>query len=121
MSGDQLVEVTVTSLAAGGDGVARDEGGRVTFVPRSAPGDRLRARLVQASSSFARGELVEILEPAASRVTPPCKHFLEGCGGCAWEPVTRAEQLVAKRTIVAGARRKLEGVVVHEIADPAPP
>ncbi|MEJ7597151.1 MAG: TRAM domain-containing protein, partial [Kofleriaceae bacterium] len=121
LSGDQFVEVTITSLAAGGDGVARDEAGRVTFVPRSAPGDRVRARLVQASSSFARGALAEILTPAASRVLPPCKHFLEGCGGCAWQHVARAEQLLAKQTIVAGALRKLEGLVVHDIADPAPP
>jgi 23S rRNA (uracil1939-C5)-methyltransferase len=116
-----VVTVTITALAAGGDGVARDTAGRVTFVARAAPGDRVRARVVKASSSFARAEIEEVLEPSASRVTPPCKHFVEGCGGCAWQHVAHREQLLAKQTIVAGALRKLEGLVVHDIADPAPP
>jgi len=118
---DDVVTVTVTALAAGGDGVARDPAGRVTFVPRTAPGDRVRARVVQASSKFARASLEEVLEPSASRVDPPCRHFLEGCGGCAWQHVARSEQLLAKHAIVTGALRKLEGLVVHDIADPAPP
>ena len=117
----EIVDVTVTALAAGGDGVARDDQGRVTFVARAAPGDRVRVRVVQATSSFARAEIVEILEPASTRVEPPCKHFVEGCGGCAWQHVARAEQLLAKQTIVVGALRKLEGLVVHDILDPGPP
>lgn len=117
----EVLDVTITALAAGGDGVARDVAGRVTFVPRGAPGDRVRARVTQASSSFARAEIIEVLEPAASRVTPPCPHFVAGCGGCAWQHVARSEQLLAKQTIVAGALRKLEGLVVHDVTDPAPP
>jgi 23S rRNA (uracil1939-C5)-methyltransferase len=52
------VEVEITALASGGDGVARDGGGRVVFVPLTAPGDRVRAKLVEAKPSFARGEVV---------------------------------------------------------------
>jgi len=112
-------EVDVTALASGGDGVARDEG-RVTFVPRTAPGDRVRVQLTKQTSSFARGTLVEVLEPSADRVAPPCPHFVAGCGGCTWQHVTRAAQLVAKQAITEGALRKL-GAVVEKIADPCPP
>jgi 23S rRNA (uracil1939-C5)-methyltransferase len=115
------IEVDVTALAAGGDGVARDAGGRVTFVPRTAPGDRVRVRIVHQTKSFARAELVEIVKPSPARVAPPCPHFLRGCGGCQWQHVTRAEQLAAKQAIVAGALRNFEGIDVHPIADPAPP
>ena len=115
-----IVELEIASLAAGGDGVARDATGRVTFVPRTAPGDRVRARIVQQTKTFARGELIELLAAQASRVEPPCSHFLEGCGGCQWLHVGRTEQLVAKQAIAAGALRKLEGLVVHPIATPAP-
>lgn len=38
--------------------MARDGGGRVVFVPLTAPGDRVRAKLVEAKPSFARGEVV---------------------------------------------------------------
>jgi len=114
------IDLDVASLAAGGDGVGRDAGGRVTFVPRAAPGDRLRVRIVHATSSFARGEIAELVAPGAARVEPPCPHFARRCGGCQWQHVARAEQLAAKQAIVAGALRKLAGVRVHPIADPAP-
>lgn len=116
-----ILDLEITSLAAGGDGVGRDAGGRVTFVPRTAPGDRVRARIVKQTKTFARAELVEVLAPSAARVEPPCPHFTEGCGGCDWMHVARAEQLAAKQAIVAGALRKLAGLAVHPIADPAPP
>jgi len=114
------VELEITALAAGGDGVGRDASGRVTFVPRSAPGDRLRARIVHATSSFARAELADLIAPGQARVDPPCPHFLGRCGGCQWQHVARAAQLAAKQAIAAGALRKLEGVRIHAIADPAP-
>ena len=119
LAGD--VEFEITALAAGGDGVGRDAEGRVTFVPRTAPGDRVRARIVHAAASFARAELAEVLAPSPARVEPACPHFAEGCGGCAWQHVARPAQLAAKQAIVAGALRKLEGLALHPIADPAPP
>ena len=115
-----MLDVDVTALAAGGDGVARDATGRVTFVPRAAPGDRLRVRVVQETASFARAELVEVLVAGAARVAPPCEAFARGCGGCAWQHVDRPAQLAAKQGLVAGALRKLAGLRVHPIADPGP-
>jgi 23S rRNA (uracil1939-C5)-methyltransferase len=114
------VDLEVTALAAGGDGVARDVSGRVTFVPRAAPGDRVRVKLVKQTASFARGEIVELLAPGPARVAPPCAHFVAGCGGCQWLHVTHAAQLEAKQAIVTGALRRLAGLVVHPIAAPAP-
>ncbi len=116
-----ILELEIDSLAAGGDGVGRDASGRVTFVPRAAPGDRVRARIIKQTKTFARAELVEVLRPSPSRVEPTCPHFTEGCGGCDWMHVSRSGQLAAKQAIVAGALRKLEGLAVHPIADPAPP
>lgn len=114
------VDVDVTALAAGGDGVARDAGGRVTFVPRTAPGDHVRVKLVKQTKSFARGELVEVLRPSTLRIAPPCEYFIAGCGGCQWQHVERAGQLAAKHQIVTNALRKLTGLVVEDVLDPAP-
>jgi 23S rRNA (uracil1939-C5)-methyltransferase len=114
------VELDITTLAAGGDGVGRDANGRVTFVPRAAPGDRIRAQIVHATSSFARAEIAEIVTPGAARAVPPCPHFLGRCGGCQWQHVALAEQRAAKQAIVAGALRKLPGLRIHPIAEPAP-
>jgi len=116
-----VLELAVTALAAGGDGIGRDANGRVTFIPRTAPGDIVRAQVGQATSSFARATLVEVVTPSPDRVQPPCGHFARGCGGCQWQHVTRDVQLAAKQANVAGALRKLAGLVVHPIAAPAPP
>jgi 23S rRNA (uracil1939-C5)-methyltransferase len=119
LTGD-LIEVDVTGLAAGGDGVARDAGGRVTFVPRTAPGDRCRVRITKTTSSLAHAELLEVIQPSEHRIDAPCPHFELGCGGCAWQHVKRDEQLRAKQTIVSGALRRLAGLDLHPIKDPAP-
>ncbi|HEY1554876.1 MAG TPA: TRAM domain-containing protein [Kofleriaceae bacterium] len=115
------LELDITALAAGGDGLGRDPSGRVTFVPRTAPGDRVRVRIVKATSSFARAELLEVLAPSPERVAPPCEYFLAGCNGCQWQHVARPAQLAAKQAIVEGALRRLAGLVVERIADPCPP
>jgi 23S rRNA (uracil1939-C5)-methyltransferase len=114
------IELAITTLAAGGDGIGRDATGRVTFVPRTAPGDRVRARIVHATTSFARGELVEVVADGAARALPSCPHFTAGCGGCAWQHVAIDDQRAAKHAIVTGALRKLADVRIHPIAAPAP-
>ena len=46
------------------------------FVPYTAPGDKVEARLTERKERFARAELVRILEPGAGRTEPPCRyHF----------------------------------------------
>jgi 23S rRNA (uracil1939-C5)-methyltransferase len=114
-------ELDITALAAGGDGVGRDEGGRVTFVPRTAVGDRVRVTLTKQTKSFARGDLAELVTPSADRVEPPCEYFIAGCGGCAWQHVARPAQLAAKQALVANALRKLASCTIDPITDPAPP
>ena len=99
------VELLVERVAAGGDGVAHLDG-RVVFVPRSFPGDRVRARLVGGKQSFARAAVLEVVQPAPERTTPPCKHS-ERCGGCAWMGWDVAAQRRAKLELLADQLRRL--------------
>ena len=93
------VELTIESIAAGGDGVARSEG-VVAFIPRTAPGDRVRARL-ELRKRFARGTLEEVLVPSESRVQALCYHYrVDDCGGCQLQHMTYEAQLDAKRGII---------------------
>jgi 23S rRNA (uracil1939-C5)-methyltransferase len=104
-SGDP-VELRIDALSAGGDGVGRLADGRVVFVPLTAPGDRVRARLASLRPRFARAELEEVLEPGPSRVAPRCPVF-GVCGGCAWQHVAYEAQCEAKRAIVEDALRRI--------------
>jgi 23S rRNA (uracil1939-C5)-methyltransferase len=96
------VELTIDAIAAGGDGVGRADGVAV-FVPRTAPGDRVRVS-IDARKRFARGTLRELLTPSQERVDPPCHHYrADRCGGCQIQHLQYEAQLEAKRTIVRDA------------------
>ncbi|HXY31810.1 MAG TPA: TRAM domain-containing protein [Gemmatimonadaceae bacterium] len=98
--------VTVESIAAGGDGVARADG-LVVFVPRTAPGDRVEVSLV-ASGRFARGSVVRLLESAPGRVQPSCVHYeRDRCGGCQLQHLDYESQLSAKGTIIRDALQRI--------------
>jgi 23S rRNA (uracil1939-C5)-methyltransferase len=100
-NGESVVELEIESIASGGNGVGR-ESGMVVFVPRSATGDRVRARVPsQSGKRFAVAELVEVVRPSPHRVDPPCPHYRDDrCGGCQLQHLSYAAQLEAKRGIV---------------------
>lgn len=70
LAGIEELEVTVEKLVAGGECIARFEGAPI-FIPRSAPGDRLRVRLLERRLDYGRAEIVEILAPGPDRRPDP--------------------------------------------------
>jgi 23S rRNA (uracil1939-C5)-methyltransferase len=107
--------VVIESLAAGGDGVGRLPDGMTVFVPRSAPGDRVRVSVVRRRRRYARGTVREVLERGPGRAEPACVHFArDGCGGCQWQHLKAEVQAEAKRRIVGDALRRLGGLPVED-------
>ena len=82
-----MVELATTSMAVGGEAVAREASGRVVFVSGALPGETVTAELVEEKASFARGSVVEVLTPSPDRVEPPCPNVALGCGGCDWQHI----------------------------------
>ena len=107
MAVDEL-EITLTDMAHGGEALGRHEG-QVVFVPFAIPGERVLARLTDKRKRYARGELVEILDPSPERVDPPCAHFCV-CGGCHWQHIQYEAQLDYKRQIVRSALARIGGM-----------
>jgi 23S rRNA (uracil1939-C5)-methyltransferase len=99
------IELTLDSLAFGGEAVGRDAGGRVVFVAGGAPGDRVIARVVDDKRNFVRAELVRVVAAGPARVDAPCP-LIARCGGCPWQHVGVDAQLEAKQAIVARALGK---------------
>ena len=99
------IELVIEKLVAGGDGLGRWRGVPV-FVPLTAPGDRVRARVVERRPDYGRAELVEVLEAGPGRRTPPCPHFAD-CGGCDLQHLDEATQLRHKATAVLETLRRL--------------
>ena len=104
--GDETV--LIESLAAGGDGVGRLADGMTVFVPRTAPGDRVRVADVRRRRRHARAIPAGVTAPGPGRVEPPCPHFRrDGCGGCQWQHLSTVAQLAAKARIVGDALRRI--------------
>src|SRR5204862_806939 len=109
--------VTITGIAVGGDGVGRLADGRVVFVPRTVPGDRIRLRegSLQRHRNLARAELGELVAAGAARVAPPCPHYVhDHCGGCQLQHLAYDEQLKAKRAIVGETLRRLGKLQIED-------
>ncbi len=103
------MDVVIESLAAGGDGVGRAPDGRVVFVPFTAPGDRVRLRVLESRPRFLRAKVETLLAPGPSRTDPVCPVF-GSCGGCSWQHVRASAQLEAKVRIVEDALRRIGGL-----------
>ncbi len=101
---DEL-ELTIDQLVAGGDGLGRYEGIPI-FVPRSAPGDRLRVRLTERRPDYGRAEIVDVLEAGPGRREPPCPFFAQ-CGGCDLQHLDDTLQTQLKVQALADTLRRL--------------
>jgi 23S rRNA (uracil1939-C5)-methyltransferase len=108
-----ILELDVEKLVTGGAGLARHDG-QAVFCPLTAPGDRVRARVVEQRRGFVRAETVEILQPGPGRTEPPCPHFGQ-CGGCDLQHLTPAAQREAKTAIVAECFQRLGKLDVTDI------
>src|ERR671925_852243 len=105
---DDELELTVDSLAYGGNGVARLNG-FVVFVRRGLPGDRVRARVTKVQKRHAEALAVEVLEPSPKRVEAPCDHY-PACGGCRFQDLAYDAQAAAKEAQVRDALVRIGGV-----------
>ncbi len=107
-----LHEITLTTLAYGGEALGRLRDGRTAFVPFGLPGERVRIRLTEERAGFVRGQLAEVLQPAPERIAPKCKHF-GVCGGCHYQHMPYGMQLKAKEDILRDQLQR-----IGKIGDP---
>ena len=101
------VRVHVHGVAIGGDGVGRDESGRVVFVAGALPGEQVSARIRTEHARFAHADVDQVHEPSPHRIAPPCPHLLAGCGGCGFGHVDVAEQRRLKVAMITEALERI--------------
>jgi 23S rRNA (uracil1939-C5)-methyltransferase len=101
----QELELTVDSLAYGGEGVARlGEHGYVVFVAGAIPGDRVRAVVYKRKRSYAHARTLEILQQGPERIAPRANH-----PGVPWQVLPYERQLQIKQSQAEDALRRLGG------------
>src|SRR4051794_28195402 len=106
---DQELELTIDSLAYGGNGVARLNG-FVVFVRRGLPGDTVRARVTKVQRRHAEALATEVVVAGPHRVDAPCAHY-PACGGCRFQDLAYEAQLAAKEQWVTDSLQRLAGLV----------
>jgi 23S rRNA (uracil1939-C5)-methyltransferase len=99
-----ILELSVESLAHGGNGVARTEGGWVVFVRGGIPGDRVRAMVTKRKKDYGEAIIEELLEASPERIDPVADH-----PGAPWQVLPYARQLEIKAEQVEDALRRLGG------------
>jgi 23S rRNA (uracil1939-C5)-methyltransferase/tRNA (uracil-5-)-methyltransferase len=114
------IELEISTLTNLGSGLGRvalatsetspeSSGGWVVMVPFTLPGERVRARVFRNHKNFSEADLIEVLTPAADRVTPQCPLFGR-CGGCQYQHLAYPAQLEWKRRQVAELLKHMAGV-----------
>ena len=101
--------VQIRSIGSGGVGVGTLGDGKTVFVPRAAPGDKLRVQLTREKARWATGWIEEVVEAGTARRRAPCPLY-ERCGGCTLQHLEYQDQLLWKGRIVADALSRIGGL-----------
>ncbi len=84
-------------------------GGWVVMVPFTLPGERVRVRVFRNQKNFSEADLLEVLTPSPHRVAARCTLFGR-CGGCQYQHLAYAEQLLWKQRQVGELLKYMVGI-----------
>lgn len=104
----KLENILVEDYAAEGKSLARSEG-KVIFVENAIPGDVVDIQLTRNKKDWAEGYITAFHSYSADRVIPFCKHF-GICGGCQWQTLPYAKQLLYKQKQVEDNLKRIAKV-----------
>ena len=98
----ETIEIKIQKFSDKGYGVADLSPEKEIEVAHCVPGDHLRVAWSKKRKRTQKGRLLEVVEPSANRVVPPCLHA-GICGGCSWQQVRYEAQLQEKQKRVEEA------------------
>ncbi len=116
MNSNDPIEVTVDRPGGGAAAVGRRPDGKTVFVDGALPGERVSVTITQDRKRWSRGDVVEILNPSAERITPRCPTHHDGCGGCDLAHLAPAAQHGWKAHVVADAIERIGKVAIPPIS-----
>ncbi len=102
---NQVLELTIESLAYGGKGVARLDN-FVIFIKNALPGQTVEARIIKRRSAWAEAVILRVIRKSDMQVEAPCPYFSD-CGGCSFQNLDYAHQLLMKKQQVEDVYRHL--------------
>jgi len=120
MAKDEVFRLHLESIAPGGDALGKIEG-KPVFVEGGAPDETVLCRVTEERKTWARAELLEIIEKSPARIGETCV-FYGKCGGCNLQHIDYDAQLLAKTAILQDSILRIGGLQPPEIeVFPSPP
>lgn len=102
---NDIIELEITDITNDGNGIGRHDGAAV-FVPLTAPGDKIKARIVKVLSKYSFGIIEETLSPAECRIDTDCPVFKK-CGSCSLRHISYKRELEIKNGWVQENMRRI--------------
>ncbi len=100
-----IKEVEIIDIAEEGKGVGKTDD-LVLFVEKAVPGDIVDVEILRKKKNFAEARVRVVLKPSAYRTEPFCPHF-GVCGGCKWQHMDYAAQLLFKQKGIENALQRI--------------
>jgi len=107
MAVSEIYKIQLESITSGGDALGRLNG-KPLFIAGGAPDEIVHCRIAEDRNTWARAELLEIIEPSPVRCAPTCD-FYGKCGGCNFQHIDYNAQLVAKAAILKDSFLRISG------------
>lgn len=108
---DDIVTVKIEGLENEGCGVAKING-MIVFIPKALVGEKVKIRITEIKKNFARGKVIDIIDPSLKRIKSNCPYY-EECGGCNLRHQSDAENLKFKKEKVEIALRKIGKIEIN--------
>ena len=105
MKKNDTIDIRITDITDTGNGIGRVDN-IVVFVPKTAVGDVVKAKIIKVNKNYLVGKLMEIKEPSKDRTEVDCPCFSK-CGGCSFRHISYACELSLKQKRVEDCIRRI--------------
>ena len=104
----QEIELTISDLAFGGQGISRIND-LIVFVKNAIPNQKVLARIIKIKKNYIEAYKLEVINKSSDEVDPRCEHF-KYCGGCTIQQMEYKKQLFYKEKQVYEIMQKLGSI-----------
>ncbi len=108
MKKNDVIPLEITDITGQGSGIGRVDGMAV-FVPMTAVGDKINARILKVKKNYAFAKIEELVSPSGRRIEPDCDCYTK-CGGCVFRHISYDEELKIKKQRVYDALTRIGGL-----------
>ena len=108
-----ILELTIDTLAYGGNGVSKHEG-FIIFTKNVLPGQTVKVKIIKNKKTYLEAICLEIIKESPFEIKEKCNHFND-CGGCKTQNLDYSEQTNQKYQQVIESLKHLGNIELDSI------